>query len=168
MPVNSAQQKGFTLVELILGMVVFAIALTIVTSLIAPQAKQSAEPLIQLKAAKLAQATMNEILAKSYDENSDRSPPFLRCDEKPSGCSNTLGPEEGSRDLYDDVDDYHNLVISDVGGEYPGFSLSINVAVDGDYDQTTTDAQHIAKRIDVVVNTPIGERYAFQAYRGNF
>ena len=168
MPVNKRQNGGFTLVELILGMVVFVIALTIVTSLIVPQARQTAEPLIQLKASKLAQATINEILAKAYDENSDRSPPFQRCDEKPSGCSATLGAEEASRDLYDDVDDYHNLSIADVGGDYAGFGITISVVLDGDYNQSTSDSLQVAKRIDVTVSTPIGEQYAFQAYRGNF
>ncbi|MEM0515071.1 prepilin-type N-terminal cleavage/methylation domain-containing protein [Pseudoalteromonas sp. YIC-827] len=169
MRANSLSHRGFTLIELIMGIVVFAIAMSIVISLVAPQARQSAEPLIQLKAAKLGQSLMNEILAKAYDEQSDRSPPFRRCDEKPSGCSSIMGPEEPSRDLYDDVDDYHNLVIHDLGGEYAGFAVAIKVSIDGDYDQSSADGlKDVAKRIDVSVTSARGERYQFQAYRGNY
>ena len=43
-------QSGFTLIELIIGIVMFAIALSIITALIAPQAKQSAKPIVSLRA----------------------------------------------------------------------------------------------------------------------
>ncbi|WP_022945528.1 prepilin-type N-terminal cleavage/methylation domain-containing protein [Pseudoalteromonas ruthenica] len=168
MAVKRPRARGFTLVELILGIVIFAIAMVIVFTLIAPQARQSAEPLVQVKAAKLGQSLMNEILGKAYDENSDRSPPFQRCDEKPVGCSTTRGPEEGSRDLYDDVDDYNGLSITDVGGTYSGFAASVVVAIDGDYDQSSNDNIEQAKRIEVTITAPNGERYRFDAYRGNY
>ncbi|KJY97674.1 type IV pilus modification PilV family protein [Pseudoalteromonas ruthenica] len=168
MAVKRPRARGFTLVELILGIVIFAIAMVIVFTLIAPQARQSAEPLVQVKAAKLGQSLMNEILGKAYDENSDRSPPFQRCDEKPVGCSTTMGPEEGSRDLYDDVDDYNGLSITDVGGTYSGFAASVLVAIDGDYDQSSYDNIEQAKRIEVTITAPNGERYRFDAYRGNY
>ena len=51
-------QSGFTLIELIIGIVMFAIALSIITALIAPQAKQSAEPIVALRASELGQALM--------------------------------------------------------------------------------------------------------------
>ena len=92
-------QTGFTLLELVIGIVVFTISLTIVLSLIVPQAEQTAEPFRQVKAAKLGQSLMNDILSRSYDENSDRSPPFVTCVDKPDPsnasdnlCSDALGP----------------------------------------------------------------------------
>ena len=160
---------GFTLIELILGIVLISITMVIVISFIAPQAEQSARPLIEVKASKLGQSLMNEILSKSYDENSERSAPFRRCDET-TGCSATLGPEEALVALYDDVDDYNGTVVTNLGGDYQGFGYSVSVAYDADYDDSTADASNrtIAKRIDLTVTAPSGEVFRFQAYRGNF
>ncbi|HBI75641.1 MAG TPA: agglutinin biogenesis protein MshD, partial [Alteromonas macleodii] len=46
--------------ELVIGIVVFTISLTVVLSLIVPQAEQTAEPFRQVKAAKLGQSLMND------------------------------------------------------------------------------------------------------------
>ena len=102
LPVHRKCENGFTLLELVIGIVVFTISLTVVLSLIVPQAEQTAEPFRQVKAAKLGQSLMNDILSRSYDENSDRSPPFVTCNAK-GNCSTTLGPEEANEDDYDDV-----------------------------------------------------------------
>ena len=90
LPVHKKCVNGFTLLELVIGIVVFTISLTVVLSLIVPQAEQTAEPFRQVKAAKLGQSLMNDILSRSYDENSDRSPPFETCNAK-GNCSTTLG-----------------------------------------------------------------------------
>ena len=83
------KHKGFTLIELILGMVVLAIVMTIITGLLAPQARQSADPVVQIRATELGQALMNEVLGKSFDENSDRSPPWNRCGENGVSCTDS-------------------------------------------------------------------------------
>ncbi|MFY8273751.1 type IV pilus modification PilV family protein [Pseudoalteromonas sp. SSDWG2] len=161
-------QRGFTLIELVVGILAFVVALAIVTDFVAPLAKKSTEQLAQLKAAKLGSSVMNEILLLSYDENSDRSPPFLRCDEKAQGCSAVLGPEEADPTLYNDVDDYNGYTVNDVGGDYPGYQIAVTVVLDGDYSQPTVDNLQLAKRIDLAVTTPEQEVYRFQAYRGNY
>ncbi len=66
-PTRRKRSEGFTLLELVIGIVVFTISLTIVLSLIVPQAEQTAEPFRQVKAAKLGQSLMNDILSRSYD-----------------------------------------------------------------------------------------------------
>ncbi len=84
--------KGFTLIELIIGIVMFAIALSIITALIAPQAKKSAEPIVALRASEFGQSLMNEIQSKSFDEHSDRSSPFKRCGEISIGAEACTAP----------------------------------------------------------------------------
>jgi len=176
-----AHENGFTLIELIIGIVIFAIALTIIVGLIAPQARQSAEPLIQLKASELGQSLMNEILSKSFDEHSDRAPPFRRCSETTLGAQpctdiNDFGLDgTETRTSYDDVDDYIALpgqAITNALGEelieYQKFSLEVQVEYDSDYNASTTDGDVLAKRITVTVISPLGERYGFTSYKANY
>ena len=160
-------QTGFTLLELVIGIVVFTISLTIVLSLIVPQAEQTAEPFRQVKAAKLGQSLMNDILSRSYDENSDRSPPFETCNAK-GNCSTTLGPEEASEDDYDDVDDYNGYTVNDVGGNYSSFGFTVTVDYDSDLNDSTPTDGLTFKRIDIAVTAPDGQVYNFSAYRGSY
>ncbi|GAA6184453.1 prepilin-type N-terminal cleavage/methylation domain-containing protein [Aliiglaciecola sp. NS0011-25] len=125
MPVNSAKnQTGFTLIELIIGIVIFAIALTFITSLIFPQARKSVDPIMQVRATELANTLIREITAKAYDENSQNN---TRCnddlnddgdfdDAGESACTaiGNFGPDSSELRNYpnsnfDDVDDYHGL-----------------------------------------------------------
>ncbi len=196
LPVHRKCVNGFTLLELVIGIVVFTISLTVVLSLIVPQAEQTAEPFRQVKAAKLGQSLMNDILSRSYDENSDRSPPFVTCVDKPDPsnasdnlCSDALGPDAGetSEEAYDDVDDYNGYAMSNVGGNYNGFSYRVDVTYDSSID-VTFDPQSVVhcpdpeeatsacvvpeykqyKRIDIAVTAPDGQVYNFSAYRGSY
>jgi MSHA pilin protein MshD len=76
------KQLGFTLIELVIGIIAFAIVITLVTGLIVPQATRSIDPIFQVRATELAQSLMNEINAKAFDEQSDNSNGGLvRCGE---------------------------------------------------------------------------------------
>mgnify|MGYP001288734378 FL=1 len=167
LPVHRKCANGFTLLELVIGIVVFTISLTVVLSLIVPQAEQTAEPFRQVKAAKLGQSLMNDILSRSYDENSDRSPPFETCNAK-GNCSTTLGPEEASEDDYDDVDDYNGYTVNDVGGNYSSFGFTVTVDYDSDLNDSTPTDGLTFKRIDIAVTAPDGQVYNFSAYRGSY
>ncbi|MFT5178388.1 type IV pilus modification PilV family protein [Alteromonas sp.] len=167
LPVHRKCENGFTLLELVIGIVVFTISLTVVLSLIVPQAEQTAEPFRQVKAAKLGQSLMNDILSRSYDENSDRSPPFVTCNAK-GNCSTTLGPEEANEDDYDDVDDYNGYTVNDVGGNYSSFGFTVTVDYDSDLNDSTPTDGLTFKRIDIAVTAPDGQVYNFSAYRGSY
>lgn len=164
MPVNRKNiQSGFTLMEMVIGITVFAIALTVATAVIAPQINKTIDPIYQVRATELAQSMFNEILGKYYDENSDRNGGRIRCDEDLNNngndsdtglgeisCSLTMGPDAGEsgRDSFDDVDDYHGYTRSDdienslgqdlvlSGGKklYQGFSVAVAVNYDDDQD----------------------------------
>ncbi|MEX0965244.1 MAG: type II secretion system protein [Pseudohongiellaceae bacterium] len=120
MPENK-KQKGVTMVELVLTIVILAIALTGISVMLSRGFNRSSDALIQLRAVSLAQAYLDEILGKRFDENSRNSGiPPCRGTTGPLGrrCSQETGtpqPEvfgpDGSetRATYDDVDDYHNL-----------------------------------------------------------
>lgn len=171
--------RGFTLIEIIIGIVVLAISLSMITSLILPLSKQSADQVQQIKAAELGQSLMNEILGKAFDEHSDKAGGILRCNETGMlACSSTLGAEEANREDYDDVDDY--LALTDVAGAdllnakgqtlgdaYYGFNVNVDVFYDGDFDGIA-DGNQLAKLVTITVTTPTGDDIVFASYKVNF
>ena len=184
---TNSRRKGFTLVEVIVGIVVLATALTIIPTLILPAATQSAEQIHQIRAAELGQSMLNEILSKAYDENSDMAGGFLRCGESGSTCSfvENEEAEEGkaNRALFDDVDDYHGLSESGasiknalgetMGSLYLGFEVSVSVCIDSDYngcdDKDATGFDNtVAKLIKITIKTPQDFSIHFASYRANF
>ncbi|MBA6297629.1 type II secretion system protein [Colwellia sp. MB02u-9] len=178
---TKASQQGFTLIEIIVGIVVLSIAFSIFTTLIYPLANQSAKQVHQIKAAELGQSMINEIIAKAFDENSDKSGGIYRCGESgATACSSTLADEEsGARERFDDVDDYNNLSImeSSLGGDdslndiYVGYQINVKVindsTYDGEYDEAVDD-NSTAKLITVTVTTPQDFDFVFAVYRANF
>jgi len=168
------RQRGFTLVEIIIGIVVFSISLTIVANFLVPTAIQSANQIQSIRASELAQSLMNEILAKSFDENSNRVGGFLRCGEDGVVCSPALGNEGESRENYNDVDDYHTLTMIDNIHEglnddpYQGFSLAVEVFYDGNFDGIDDGAISGAKLIKISVTPPSGDTLVFAGYKVNF
>lgn len=74
------QSAGFTLIEMIVGMVVLAIALVVITGALGPLYKRSSDPWHQVRAAELGQSFLNEIMARAFDEASDKAGGEYRCD----------------------------------------------------------------------------------------
>ena len=178
-------QQGFTLIELIIGIVVFAVAMTMMTSLIFPQVQRSIEPIYQIRATELANTLINEIQAKPFDENSTPWLGLGRCDETdPPLCTlaGDLGPDNGpdneTRDLFDDVDDYHQLNISGqhlISNQsyqdlYQNFALNVVVFYDSDFNgiEDSDITSRGAKLIQVTVTTPSGQTIKFATYRSNY
>lgn len=177
---------GFTLVELVIGMLVLAVALTLITSVLGPMLRSSSETWHQVRAAELGHSLMNEITSRAFDENSPRGTTMLRCNQAgASACIASIpacpaagmsaATEESSRDLYDDIDDYHCLRLSgaalsnalnqSLADSYAEYQLSVSISYAG------TDlavANTLMKRIDILVTTPTGDVLAFRSYKGNW
>lgn len=87
-------QVGFTLIEVITTIVVISVAATAILSVFSGTVRSSANPMIQQQAISIAEAYMEEIRLKSFNDPD--------------------GTEAGeTRSTYDDVDDYNGL--SDAG-----------------------------------------------------
>ena len=154
------KQSGLTLIEMVVTVVILAIALTGIAITVAQGLSQSAKTLLEVKRVALEQAYLDEILAKRFDENShvggippcfglkgDPGPLPIRC----TGPCTDVGvlfrfcPDSGesSRNRYDDVDDYHGLdegdgrpnPLQDAEGEdrdgYENFRVQVNVRYAG-------------------------------------
>ncbi|NMH65220.1 type IV pilus modification PilV family protein [Shewanella salipaludis] len=165
---SSARLKGFTLIELVVGMLVIAIAMVLLTGILFPQADRAAGTLHRMRSAELAHAILNEIWGKRYDENT-ASGGVPACGS-PTGeaCSGVLGPDgtEG-RDDYNDVDDYNGLGQASrmlnssqtYADAYPNYRLSVVVAL---------GAVLNTKLVTVNVTTPSGEVITYHAVRSNY
>lgn len=173
------RSKGFTLIELIVGIVVLSISFSLLISLILPLSEKSAEQLHQVRAAELGQSMMNEILARAFDENSDMAGGLVRCGENSGSCTSAgdLGADTGEieRSLYNDVDDYIDFDFSsetNALGEsfsslYPGFNVTVAV-VYSNFSPNDSNVIELAKRITITVTTPQDFDFVFTFYKANF
>lgn len=181
--------EGFTLVELVVGMVVLSIALVMLTSMLFPQADRAAETLHRVRSAELAHSVMNEIWGKRYDQNTNPNGGVPACGAAarpdlglPAGVATCtapadLGPDAGeNRNSYNDVDDYHGLnqnrlmlnaaVTTGVNADtyasrYPNYQLAVTVTYSNTSDRNS-------KLITVTVTTPSGEAIVYNAVRSNY
>lgn len=83
-------QNGVTLVELLLSIVIVAIAASAVIGMLSMTVQSSADPMVRRQAASIAEAYLEEILLKSFSD--------------PDGVDG-----EAARTGFDDVDDYDGL-----------------------------------------------------------
>lgn len=156
--------QGFTLIEIIVGIVVLAIALLVITASLGPLYKQSTDPWHRVRAAELGHSFLNEILARSFDENSDRAGGNYRCDASaepgsvacttpvlsagslvfPSDPLNCSGNSCEDRLSFDDVDDFDgfssdggaiaNIIDNSLLASYRNYGVAVRVGYDGDMD----------------------------------
>lgn len=165
-------QLGYSLIELVITITLTSIVMVIFFTVFSQNQKNSATPVMQVKAAQLAQAYMEEISLKRFDENSP-SGNNLRCGETSApACSVALGPESESRNQFDDIDDYNGLsdfppvdALNNVRAGFDNFGVTVNVAYAGtDFGLPNQNL----KRITVTVTVSNNDTFVFTQYKGNF
>ena len=190
-------RRGFTLIELVIGIVLLAVALGGMMGLLVSQTSQATDPVQQVRAAQLAQRLLNEILSRSFDAHSDHNGSRWRCGETVDGipydaCTlpSAYGPESGesSSYLFDDVDDYHTPAIcashltSCAGGEWvpAAYFTQSSDEVRDDYRNyqvrilvapgagCTAVLCSTFKIIRLTVRLPDGSELPFAVTRGNY
>ena len=175
---NANKQRGVTLVELVISIVVLSIAMVALMNAFSVSMSSSGDPLWRNKTLKLAQLYLDEILAKRYDENTPLGGlPFV---VSPS-CSG-LGPDSGeaNRADFDDVDDYHDPVAKvpvsltgSLDASYDNYTVAITVECDdntvvGALDSAGSISAAQAKKISVTITPPNQPSLTFAVYKGNF
>lgn len=168
--VARSTSHGFTLIELVVGMMVISIAIVMLSSMLFPQANRAVETLHRVRSAELAHSVMNEIWGKRYDQATNANGGVPACNS-PTGliCSSVLGPDSETRNQFNDVDDYQGLTINSLMFDssqtyvsvYPGYSLNVSVS----YINPPSTAQ---KLITIDVITPSSEVITYQSVRSNY
>ena len=192
---HRSNSHGFTLVELVIGIVLFSVAMVTIVSVIMPQTRQGIDPLWQVRAVTLSQSLLSEISSKAFDEASITSRGRQPCNNgNICSASNAMGPDSGeTRKNYDDIDDYNDLSLtgveisnasdsiltSAITDLFLGFEAQISVFYDDNADGINDDdidedgtldsgtLRGNQKLITVIVITPGGEEIPFAAYRKN-
>lgn len=191
------RQAGLTLVEMIVTIVILSIALLGITATLNLGTSQSSDTLFELRATALAQAYLDEILSKKYDERSRNSgiPPCVATGLPGRKCTPTLGTNgsESARTSFDDVDDYDGLdegvngtdILRDSQGNaragYGNFRVQVDVRRiligSGQAEEFTPidpatnpepDDVFDAKLVTVTVSDGAATGIQFSAYKSNF
>lgn len=150
------EQRGVTLLETLVFIVVVSVALGAVVQVYNQAVVRSVDPVVRIKALEKGQALLDEILARKFDENT------------PTGgvpaCDSSLGDPCAGIAVdsdYDDVGDYHGY--SDTTDT--GYALNVTVVAAGS-DLGLANAH--ARLITVTVSMPEGNALQLSAYKVNF
>ncbi len=146
------RQAGTTLIELVIAIVIVSIAVSAVLMVFSMNVGYSADPMIRYQAVAIAEAYLEEISLKAFAD--------------PGG-----GDGEASRDLYDDVDDYHGLVNVGARNQFDAALPGL-----GDYTVSVTVTQSalpsIAASENYLINVTVTHaaniNFTLSAYRPNF
>jgi len=120
MSTTNPRQRGFTLIELIIFIVVVSVGMVGILQVMNTVVKSSADPMVRKQAMALAESILEEIMLKNYND--------------PDGTN--VG--ETGRSDWDNVDDYAgiNETISAIGPVFLGlpagvYGYTVNVSVSG-------------------------------------
>jgi MSHA pilin protein MshD len=141
----SKRHRGFTLVELVIAIIIFAVAMAAFMLVVGDSIVRSADPMLRAQASSIGHAYLEEIMSKSY----------------------TPGPGTGARELYDDVQDYDGLVDNGARdiNDNPIAGLE-QYTVTVDVSNSSVNGQSM-RRIQVDVASPNGDAVSMVGYRGN-
>lgn len=142
---NKTQQRGFTLIELIIFIVIVGVGLTGILLVTNTVVKSSSDPAVRKQALALAEGIVEEIMLKAYAHD----------------LSADLGTD---RATYDNVDDYNGLTqtsFSDWPPELSVYTVAIVVAAPVSMNGVAM------KKITVAVSRQ-SESISMTAYRANY
>jgi len=162
------RQRGFTLIELIIFIVVVAAGLAGILSVMNSVVKSSADPMVRKQAMALADSILEEILLKSY---CDPDTVIVNPPNPPACGANTV---ESGRDTYDDVDDFKDIseVISATGPIFLNmpeglYGYRIRIALEVPPAAAAKLGTLDAKRVTVTVSRG-PESISLTGYRTNY
>jgi MSHA pilin protein MshD len=153
---SKSLQKGFTLIELIIFIVVLGVGLAGVLVVMNTVVKSSVDPMVRKQTMAIAESLMEEILLKNYAKPTDST-----------ALSFSAG---GNRALFDCVDDYNHYATTGIndtlGSPVAGlerYNVTPQVSVVASNDLTGVSA----KKITVSVTSPSGT-ISLSGYRANY
>lgn len=138
-------QRGFTLIEVIIFIVVVGAGLAGILAVSTNSVKASADPMVRKQAMALADSILEEILQKEYAD--------------PDGVSG-----ETTRETMDDVDDYNGKTKS-LFADWPASLSTYTVAIVVEVPTNISGIPH--KRVTVTV-TGGPHEIALTGYRSNY
>lgn len=167
------RQRGVTLIELIIFIVIVSIGLAGLLSAYNAAVRGSADPLQRKQALAIAEALLEEVTHSAFtwcdpdDSNLDTATSAASC----ATLAEKSGPEAGDARPFDNVNDYAGFTmtgITDQSGHaiegLEGYSATISVAPTVLNGIAASDALRIA----VTVNAPDGKAYNLDGWRTRY
>lgn len=169
-------QRGFTLIETIIVIVMVGALMAGMTVMFVENVGNSHKPYLRQKALAVANAYMDEIYTKRWNDN---TPIGGGCVVTASAACLTagapavvaIGDDGETRATYDDVDDYHGLNQSPQNSsgvampDYSGFTVAVSVTQPGANWNGAAAAD--VRLIKVDVTSSANETISVSAYRTN-
>lgn len=145
-----SRQRGLTLIELIMFIVIVSTGIVGILAVMNQVVKSSADPMVAKQAVAFADAVLEEVLAKAFQD--------------PDGAPN----KEASRTLWDDVTDYNGETIQGTALLTGADTALLNgySAVAAVTDVTVSGTA--MRRVTVTATAPGGSTYAVSGYRANY
>ena len=147
------RQSGTTLIELVIAIVIIAIAASSVLMVLSTSIAHSADPMVRHQAVAIAEAYLEEITLKSFAD--------------PDGVDG-----EASRDLYDDVNDYNGLVDAGARDQFDAaiadlsdYTVSVAVTASSALPSIASTDLFL---ISVTITHSANINFSVSAYRANF
>lgn len=159
---NRHDQRGLTLIELIMFIVIVSVGLAGILLVINTVVKSSADPVARKQSIAMADAILEEVLLKAYT---------------PSATYDTTGANCAvpDRSLIDDVDDYACFDGSAAAKKILGNQMiasSTTVLPDTFWAKVEVSTETVSgvsmKKVTVTVTDPSVTAYALSGYRGNY
>lgn len=155
-------QRGLTLIELVISIVVVSIALTSVLGAMSLIVGHSADPAIRIQSMSIAKSYIEEITAKSFFDPDTG----ILCEVTP--------PPASERPIYDNICDYQGIAAvttvqdssNNVIAALSQYSVNVTITPNSGAELNSLPAAD-AIRIDVQVTSPVGD-YQLTAYRGRY
>ncbi|MBU2863599.1 type II secretion system GspH family protein [Reinekea forsetii] len=178
-----SNQKGVTLVELIIAMVIISIAAVAILQTLGSQTVRNVDPMIQSQAQMLARQFLEEVTGKSFFDGS--ADPRLNSGLSRTQINNSVVDQSRagapSRVAWDNIyeyDGYTQSGLQDVYGnaltEFSNFSVDIEVdisstvSINGDSNSATANCPPKYMAITVTITDPRGNNTALSGYRARY
>lgn len=140
-----AINKGFTLIELVFGIVVLSIAMTLMTTMLVSQSKDSLAPLYNFRSSMLGESVIQSLLQRNYQD----------IDEfKVDSFTSVVGSQRINKILNLD---------QDLPYQYNNYAFKINLV-----PELKVVTNRRMKRIEVTIKTPSNEEITFSALKGDY
>jgi MSHA pilin protein MshD len=168
------RQKGVTLVELVVSIVVISVGLAGLLVVMDRNTRSTGNPMIWHQAVAVGEAYLEEILLKPFCDPDPGN--ICQVSNPPGGANCTVCPAaEASRDLFDNVCDYDSLpdnVVRDQTGAAVGglgnYSVMVNVSVAGALNGLSGGLCEVLE-IQVTVTEPqAGTNVIISGYQTNY
>jgi len=158
MCINSTRQRGFSLIELVIFIVIMSIAVVGVLGVMNITTRYSADPMIQKQALAIAESLLEEIELKDFNN--------------PTGGFSGAATQ-ANRPLFDDVRDFNGFATAGIftidGTAVGGLgAYSVSVAVANAALGTIAAASSEAVRITVTVTHSTGQNWVLSGYRAHY